>query len=287
MERALAWSNRSRKEIGIPFFAVFLPVLTTLNVSSSDIPLTFGNGTENFAAFSFRLFFTEPRSVNVVYIGSFRRTRATQSLRICRIWSVQKILRERSVGRFCGGWGFHISFFVSLDLLLHLNLFMVSLLLIQLRSKTGQLLCIFWSFVSLSGSPLSRPLLVVQPSPVELCPSFHAIFGLDQCAWEAGVELTIHFEAWLKLLSSNMFSWIEHGHENNLVLYQFFLSALSLRCRKVLCLHLFRPKVWILSEWIVCEPYGVLSEIANLTVPARRKSLSHDISVDTTSAYSA
>ena len=40
-----------------PFFAVFFPVLTTLNISSSAIPLTFGRGTENLAAFSFRLFF--------------------------------------------------------------------------------------------------------------------------------------------------------------------------------------------------------------------------------------
>ena len=39
-----------------PFFAVFFPVLTTLNISSSLIPLTFGSGTLNFAAFSFRLF---------------------------------------------------------------------------------------------------------------------------------------------------------------------------------------------------------------------------------------
>ena len=33
-----------------PFFAVFLPVLTTLNISSSLIPFTFGSGTLNFAA---------------------------------------------------------------------------------------------------------------------------------------------------------------------------------------------------------------------------------------------
>ena len=39
-----------------PFFAVFFPVFTTLNISSSAMPLTFGNGTLNFAAFSARLF---------------------------------------------------------------------------------------------------------------------------------------------------------------------------------------------------------------------------------------
>jgi len=38
------------------FFAVFFPVLTALNISSSLIPRTLGNGTENFAAFSLRLF---------------------------------------------------------------------------------------------------------------------------------------------------------------------------------------------------------------------------------------
>jgi hypothetical protein len=37
------------------FFPVFFPVFTTLNISSSAMPRTFGNGTENFAAFSFRL----------------------------------------------------------------------------------------------------------------------------------------------------------------------------------------------------------------------------------------
>jgi hypothetical protein len=35
-----------------PFFAVFFPVFTTLNISSSAIPRTLGKGTENFAAFS-------------------------------------------------------------------------------------------------------------------------------------------------------------------------------------------------------------------------------------------
>lgn len=39
---------------------------------------------------------------------------------------------------------------------------MVSLLLVQLRPQTGQLLRIFWSFVSLSGGPFACPLLVVQ-----------------------------------------------------------------------------------------------------------------------------
>ena len=39
-----------------PFLAVFFPVFTTLNISSSDIPFTFGSGTLNFAAASFRLF---------------------------------------------------------------------------------------------------------------------------------------------------------------------------------------------------------------------------------------
>lgn len=37
------------------FLLVFFPVFTTLNISSSLIPLTLGNGTANFAAFSFRL----------------------------------------------------------------------------------------------------------------------------------------------------------------------------------------------------------------------------------------
>ncbi len=39
-----------------PFFAVFFPVFTTLNISSSAIPLTLGKGTLNLAAFSALLF---------------------------------------------------------------------------------------------------------------------------------------------------------------------------------------------------------------------------------------
>ena len=39
-----------------PFLAVFFPVFTILNISSSDIPFTFGKGTLNLAADSFRLF---------------------------------------------------------------------------------------------------------------------------------------------------------------------------------------------------------------------------------------
>ncbi|MBE3049791.1 hypothetical protein IMZ48_46300 [Candidatus Bathyarchaeota archaeon] len=39
-----------------PFFFVFAPVLTTLNISSSLMPFTLGSGTLNLAAFSFLLF---------------------------------------------------------------------------------------------------------------------------------------------------------------------------------------------------------------------------------------
>lgn len=60
------YSLLARRRSDTPFFAVFFPVLTTLNISASAIPLTLGNGTENLAAFSFRLFFTELESVSVV-----------------------------------------------------------------------------------------------------------------------------------------------------------------------------------------------------------------------------
>ena len=39
-----------------PFFFVFFPVFTTLNISSSLMPLTLGRGTLNRAAFSALLF---------------------------------------------------------------------------------------------------------------------------------------------------------------------------------------------------------------------------------------
>lgn len=51
-------TSLSKGRSDIPFFAVFFLVWTTVNNSSSAIALTFGNGTENLAAFSFRLFLT-------------------------------------------------------------------------------------------------------------------------------------------------------------------------------------------------------------------------------------
>jgi hypothetical protein len=94
-------TSLSKGRSDIPFFAVFFPVLTTLNISSSAIPLTFGNGTENLAAFSFRLFLTNRGQLpNRKLQPVFERTRATQSFRICWIWSIEKILWERSSRRF-------------------------------------------------------------------------------------------------------------------------------------------------------------------------------------------
>ena len=51
---------------------------------------------------------------------------------------------------------------MGFDLLLLLDLLMASLLLVQLRPQTGQLLRIFRSFMSLCSGPFACPLLVVQ-----------------------------------------------------------------------------------------------------------------------------
>lgn len=56
-----------------PFLLVF-PVLTTLNISSSAIPRTLGNGTLNLPAFSFRFCFTAELSA----LASFWPSRSSR-----------------------------------------------------------------------------------------------------------------------------------------------------------------------------------------------------------------
>lgn len=58
-----------------PFFAVFFPVFTTLNISSSLMPFTFGNGTLNFAAFSARLFLICELSAFALFVVWFLSNR--------------------------------------------------------------------------------------------------------------------------------------------------------------------------------------------------------------------
>jgi hypothetical protein len=65
---------------------------------------------------------------------------------------------------------------MGLDLLLHLDLLMMSLLLVQLRPQTSQFLRIFRRFVSLSGRSFAGFLFVIQPSSVEFPPSVHTNF---------------------------------------------------------------------------------------------------------------
>ncbi len=58
-----------------PFLAVFFPVFTTLNISSSLIPFTFGNGTLNFAAFSALLFLICELSALALFVVWFLSSR--------------------------------------------------------------------------------------------------------------------------------------------------------------------------------------------------------------------
>jgi hypothetical protein len=51
-----------------PFLLVFLPVATTLNISSSLMPRTFGRGTLNRAAFSALLFLIEELNALAVVV---------------------------------------------------------------------------------------------------------------------------------------------------------------------------------------------------------------------------
>jgi hypothetical protein len=63
--------------------------------------------------------------------------------------------------------------YVSLDLLLHLNLFMMSLLLVQFCSEAGELLRVLGGLMPCSRRLLSSSFLMIKPPSVELSPPVH------------------------------------------------------------------------------------------------------------------
>lgn len=127
------------------------------------------------------------------------RTGTAQSLRICGIWSVQKILGKWCTRRFAGCRWFDVSLLMCLDLLLNLYLLLPSCLLVEFRPQTREVLTILACFVSLSRRLLAWSFLVVQlkvlsvlsvgsflgryyPATMKLPPSFHTI-PISQYEW--------------------------------------------------------------------------------------------------------
>ena len=71
--------------------------------------------------------------------------------------------------------GLDVALLVRLDLLLHLNLLIVALLLVQLGPETTQVLCILRGLVSLTGRLLSQAFFVIEAAAVQLTPPLHIL----------------------------------------------------------------------------------------------------------------
>jgi hypothetical protein len=91
--------------------------------------------------------------------------------------SVEQILGQRSLGRLVGRGRLDVLFFLGLDALLHLNLLLVALLLVQLGPQTTQVLRIVGLLVSLTGLTLALALIVVEALTVLLLPALNVPSG--------------------------------------------------------------------------------------------------------------
>lgn len=84
---------------------------------------------------------------------------------------IEQVLGQRSLGRLIGRGGFDVLLFLGLDALLHLDLLLVAVLLVQLGSQTTQVLRIVGRLVSLTGLTLALTLIVVEALTVLLLPA--------------------------------------------------------------------------------------------------------------------
>lgn len=85
--------------------------------------------------------------------------------------TVEQVLGQRGLGRLVGRGGLDVLLFLGLDALLHLNLLLVALLLVQLGTQTTQVLRIVRLLVSLTGLALALTLIVVKALTVLLLPA--------------------------------------------------------------------------------------------------------------------
>lgn len=98
---------------------------------------------------------------------------AGEGLRIGFLRSVEQVLGQRSLGRLIGCGRLDILLFLSLDALLHLNLLLVALLLVQLGPQTTQILRIVGLLVSLTGLTFAFTLIVIEALTVLLLPALN------------------------------------------------------------------------------------------------------------------
>lgn len=85
--------------------------------------------------------------------------------------TVEQVLGQRSLGRLVGCGGLDVLLFLGLDALLHLNLLLVAILLVQLGPQTTQVLGIVGRLVSLTSLALAQALIVIEALAVLLLPA--------------------------------------------------------------------------------------------------------------------
>lgn len=85
--------------------------------------------------------------------------------------TIEQVLGQRSLGRLVGCGGLDVLLFLGLDALLHLNLLLVAILLVQLGPQTTQVLGIVGRLVSLTSLTLAHALIVIEALAVLLLPA--------------------------------------------------------------------------------------------------------------------
>jgi hypothetical protein len=98
-----------------------------------------------------------------------------QSLCILLVAAVEQVGGQRGVGRLCGFAGLDVALLVGSDLLLHLDLLLAALLLVQLCAQTAVVLSLLGAGVALSGLSLSLALIVIETLAMLLGKAFHIL----------------------------------------------------------------------------------------------------------------
>lgn len=96
---------------------------------------------------------------------------AGESLGVGLLRTVEQVLGQRGLGRLVGRGRLDVLLFLGLDALLHLDLLLVTLLLVQLGPQTTQVLGIVGLLVSFTSMTLTGALIVIETLTVLLCPA--------------------------------------------------------------------------------------------------------------------
>jgi len=91
--------------------------------------------------------------------------------------AIEQVLGQRSLGRLVGSGGLDVLLLLGLDALLHLNLLLVAILLVQLGPQTTQVLGIVGLLVSFTSLALAHALIVVEALTMLLLPALNVPGG--------------------------------------------------------------------------------------------------------------